>query len=213
VDDYVIPFLKEHALALGLGLAGILCLGYGLVSLSASPKQDNGMDFQSNHQAETAKSTTTKSTKEITVDIEGAVQKPGVYKLDSTSRIQDALIVAGGLSKNADRAKVSQNVNLAAPLIDSAKLYIPAVGEQSAPSGSSTNSSSGSTNGVLGAETKMVNINTASESELDALPGVGPVTAQKIIGNRPYQKIDELVSKKAVGASVFAKIKDQVSVY
>ena len=81
------------------------------------------------------------------------------------------------------------------------------------PSGSGANLSSGGGNGVLCAETKMVNINTASETELDALPGVGPVTAQKIISNRPYQKIDDLVSKKAVGASVFSKIKDQISIY
>jgi competence protein ComEA len=214
MEEKIIPFLKEHALALGLGLTGMICLGYGLFSLSAQQKVDSGIDFQSDQQSTTEKSTVApKAGKQITIDIEGAVEKPGVYTLPADSRIQDALITAGGLAENADRKKVSQTVNLAAPLIDSAKLYIPAAGEQSVASDTSSDTSSGSSNGVLGTMTKMVNINTASESDLDALSGVGPVTAQKIISNRPYQSPQDLVTKKAVGASVFSKIKDQVSVY
>jgi competence protein ComEA len=58
----------------------------------------------------------------------------------------------------------------------------------------------------------LVDVNNASESELDSLPGVGPVTAAKIIENRPYQTIDELVVKKAVGDSLFGKIKDKITV-
>lgn len=213
MDERVVSFLKEHAIALGLGLAGLVCLGYGMISLSAPPKSGDGIDFQSQQGVTEKSEASTKNGKEVTVDVEGAVEKPGVYKLDGDSRVQDALIAAGGLSSSADRQKVSQNVNLAAPLTDSAKLYIPFAGEQTMTSSGGTDSSSGIGNAVLGTSTKMVNINTASESELDALSGVGPVTAQKIISNRPYQKIDELVSKKAVGASVFSKIKDQVSVY
>lgn len=213
MDERVVAFVKEHAFALVFGLVGLGFLSYGLFTLSFSPKPDDGIQFQSGHENGSAHSSAKKATKQITIDIEGAVQKPGVYKLDSGSRIQDALIAAGGLAANADRLKVSQTVNLAALLTDSAKLYIPSIGEQSMASGGGTDVSSGGTNGVLGTATKTVNINTASASELDALPGVGPATAQKIISNRPYEKIDDLVSKKAVGASVFAKIKDQISVY
>ncbi len=214
MDERIILFLKEHALALLLGTAGLICLGYGLFTLSMQSKADNGVEFQSGqHAADQKRNVSSKSSKQITIDIEGAVHKPGVYTLPATSRIQDALIAAGGLAENADRKKVSQTVNLAAQLIDSAKLYIPPVGEQSSASGGVSDTSSGSSDSVLGAATKMININTASESELDALPGVGPVTAQKIIANRPYQGVQDMVSKKAVGASVFSKIKDQVSVY
>ncbi|MGH7203284.1 MAG: helix-hairpin-helix domain-containing protein [Candidatus Levyibacteriota bacterium] len=214
MDERIVPFLKEHALALLLGTAGFICLGYGLFTLSAHPQADNGVEFQSDqHTSPEKNSISPKAGKQITIDVEGAVQKPGVYTLPATSRIQDALITAGGLSANADRKKVSQTINLAAPLIDSAKLYIPAAGDQSVASGGSSDTSSGSSDNVLGTSTKMVNINTASESDLDALPGVGPVTAQKIIANRPYQNAQDMVSKKAVGASVFSKIKDQVSVY
>jgi competence protein ComEA len=77
----------------------------------------------------------------------------------------------------------------------------------------SEGTSSNSSGSVQGSSTGSVNINQATEEELDALPGVGPVTAQKIISNRPYQSVDDLVSKKAVGQSVFSKIKDQVRVY
>lgn len=95
MEEKIIPFLKEHALALGMGLAGMICLGYGLVSLSNQSKGDSGIDFQSDHQAVTVKSADAKTTKQITVDIEGAVQKPGVYKLNADSRVQDALIASG----------------------------------------------------------------------------------------------------------------------
>lgn len=78
-----------------------------------------------------------------------------------------------------------------------------------APNGASNNSSGG----IQGTSSGTININQASESELDALPGIGPVTAQKIISNRPYQSVEDLLNKKAVGASEFAKIKDQMSVY
>jgi len=64
---------------------------------------------------------------------------------------------------------------------------------------------------VAGSST--VNINQASAEELDALPGIGPVTAQKIISNRPYQSAQDLLEKKVVGQSEFTKIKDEVSVY
>jgi len=90
-----------------------------------------------------AKSYVSPVTKQITIDIEGTVEKPGVYKLPSDSRVQDALVQAGGLTQNANHQKVAQILNLAAPLTDSAKLYIPTVGEQYSASEGTTNSSSG----------------------------------------------------------------------
>ena len=102
---------------------------------------------------------------------------------------------------------------MAAPLTDGAKLYIPAVGEQMTGSGESSNSSSADDNTVLGAQTKTININTASDSDLETLSGVGPATAQKIIAGRPYHSAQELLDKKIVGTSVFGKIKEKVTVY
>jgi competence protein ComEA len=210
-EENLLPFLKEHAVALLLGVVGLLFLGYGLISLSNPQSKGSMSQFQPSEQVAKPKvSTVSPIIKQITIDIEGSVMKPGVYKLPQNSRVQDALIAAGGLSEDADRKNVAQALNLAAPLTDGAKIYIPAVGEQMTASGGTSDNSSGT---VQGSATATVNINQASESELDALPGVGPVTAQKIISDRPYQSVQDLLTKKAVGASEFGKIKDMVSVY
>lgn len=145
-----------------------------------------------------------KDSKGIVVDIEGAVVKPGVYELPNNSRIQDLLITAGGLSAKADRNYVSKNINLAQKLTDGGKVYIPKINEQ----GANTNLLPLSPN-----TQSVVNLNTASVTDLDKLPGIGPVTAQKIISNRPYQNITELTSRKVVSSSVFEKIKDMITTY
>lgn len=207
-NETMLPFLKEHVIAIVFGAVGLICLSYGAISL-LHPQQTIDPEFPPLE----ASSRTIKVTpvvKKITIDVEGAVQKPGVYQLPADSRTQDALVAAGGLSQNADHQEVAQNLNLASQLTDGAKLYIPTIGEQMVTSGSASTSSSGN---VAGASTGKVNINQASESELDALPGIGPVTAQKIISNRPYQSVQDVIDKKAVGQSVFSKIKDLVSVY
>jgi competence protein ComEA len=201
------PLLKQHWLPVSLGLIGILCLGYGLIQSVVTKGDSSEITFQSSGQTTSfpaAAKITPVSTKEVVVDIEGAVLRPGIHKVPADSRVQDALSEAGGISEKADHAKVSQGMNLAAKVVDGGKIYIPFQGEAAIASGGQ-----GGLDGL--AQGGLVNINTAGESELDALPGVGPVTAQKIISNRPYSSIDELVSKKAVNKSVFSRIKDQVT--
>lgn len=143
------------------------------------------------------------SRKMIKIDIEGAVQKPGIYEIPDDSRIQDVLITAGGLIAKADRTTISRTINLAQHLFDGQKIYFPEVGETAAntPISQPSQSNSG-----------IVNINTASESDLDTLPGVGPVTAAKIIAGRPYQNISDLITKHLVGQSVYDKIKASISI-
>ena len=143
----------------------------------------------------------------LSVDVSGAVEKPGVYKLSSNSRIQDALVEAGGLSYEADRDWVAKHTNLAAKLIDGTKVYIPSKEE--------VNQTRADPNQILSSIVSVqgININTASEAELDQLPGIGEVTAQKIINQRPYTEINELLSKKIVNQSTFNKIKEQIFVY
>lgn len=144
----------------------------------------------------------------IKVDVSGAVVNPGVYELKSSDRIQEALIKAGGLAENADRTWTAKNLNLAQKLLDGTKIYIPFKDEN--PSSSFPSNPSSPSNPSLSA---LININNASESQLDTLSGVGPATAQKIISGRPYESIDDLLNKKIVGKSVFEKIKDKISVY
>jgi competence protein ComEA len=139
----------------------------------------------------------------LMADIAGEVVKPGVFELPLGSRINDLLIMAGGLSAKADRDWVETNLNKAQKLKDGDKVFIPEV------NGESVEIISGSTTTVA----SRVNINTATIAELDTLWGVGQITAQKIIDNRPYQKIEDLVSKKVISQSTFQKISIQLSVY
>jgi competence protein ComEA len=139
--------------------------------------------------------------KEIKVDISGAITNPGVYDLKEGSRIQDLLVLAGGLSVTADRDWVAKYLNLAGKLVDSTKIYIPSI-EENVTVAKSVNISN-----------SITNINNASNTELDKLPGIGEVTAQKIISGRPYGSIDELISKKIISQSVFEKLKDKIGVY
>lgn len=138
------------------------------------------------------------SSKELVLDIGGEVLRPGVYKLADGMRVNDAILAAGGLSADADTTKM----NLAAKVADGQKVFVPSKLEQviSEKGEVISQQSSG-----------LVSINNASEAELDKLPGIGPVTAGKLIGARPYSTIEELVSKKAVTKSVFEKIKSMVS--
>lgn len=144
--------------------------------------------------------------KEIVVDVTGAVEKPGLYKLQSESRIGDAIVRAGGFSEMADLDWVAQTLNLAEMLKDGGKVYIPKRDE---------NSNVGTSKLVIeeGKREGKVNINKASVGELDALAGIGEVRAKAIVDNRPYSSVDELVSKAKIPESVYEKIKDQVSVY
>lgn len=149
-------------------------------------------------------------TKILIVDLEGAVIKPGIYKLKEGSRIHDLLIAASGLSASADREWIAKYLNLATKLVDGAKLYIPYRNENTPEKTFNKNKEVPETLGVTAGQ---ININNASIDELDTLPQIGTVRAQKIIDNRPYQSIEELLTKKAVSASVFEKIKNKITVY
>ncbi|HLD01492.1 MAG TPA: ComEA family DNA-binding protein [Patescibacteria group bacterium] len=190
-------FIKENILPILIGFIGIAFLLFGTIVWTSNSSNDEivfeeGQSLENDQEAAEEK---------IVVDIAGAVQKPGVYSLSSQARLQDLFIAAGGLSNEADRAYVAKSINLAAKLSDGTKIYIPFTGEQ-VPS-------------VLGAEsqTGKININTAPESQLDTLTGVGPATITKIVVNRPYTKLEELVDKKVLSQSIFEKIKDQITLY
>lgn len=141
----------------------------------------------------------------ISIDVSGAVKKSGVYQLKEGSRIEDAVLAAGGFSEQASQEYIAKYLNMAQKLVDGSKVYVPVEGEQGTVNQAGV---------VAGVNTQAkVNINTASSAELEALPGIGAVTAEKIISSRPYQGVEDLLSKKVVGKSVFEKIKDQLVVY
>jgi len=145
--------------------------------------------------------------KEIVVDVAGAVENPGVYRLASGSRINDALVAAGGLSVEADRDWVAKNINLAAELKDGIKIYINTT---------KSITSQMQTAVAVDAGTK-ININTASLSDLDKLPGIGPVIGQRIIDYRQqkgsFVSPEDLLQVDGVSQKVFDKIKGLISVF
>lgn len=139
-------------------------------------------------------------TRTIFVDLEGAVANPGVYELEKESRVADLLERAGGLLDKADQEYVAKVINKAQKLSDGVKIYVPFKGEKVESSFSESQSG-------------LINVNTAAAKDLETLNGVGEKTAEKIIKNRPYGSIEELLEKKAVSQSVFDKIKEEISVF
>ena len=185
---------KNYQVSLILGLLGLTLIGAGF-AITKFSSQGGEPKFISAQEGE--------NSGQFAVDVAGAVNKPGVYNLASGSRVSDAIEKAGGFSGQSDNAWISQNLNLAEKITDGQKIYVPVVGE----------ASKGSAGSVVGETSGKINVNSASSSDLDTLPGIGPVTAQKIISGRPYKSPEELLSKKAVGASTFEKIKDKITVY
>ncbi len=144
----------------------------------------------------------------VVVDIEGAVEAPGVYELPRGSRVEDLLTRAGGVDVHADTEYISRVLNRAAILEDGAKVYVPYEGEVETSHNSNTvNAPLTSHNKITQTEpSKRISINSAPQILLETLPGVGPKTAEKIISNRPYRSLEELVEKNAVGKSLYEKI-------
>lgn len=185
------PLVRKNIIPIVLGGLGLILVLIGVFQFLTRRSEPSSIVFEDSSEAE----------EKIVVDVEGAVISPGVYSLSSKSRILDALAAAGGLSEDADRIWVEKNINLAKKVTDGVKIYIPRIGEQVLSETSSN----------IGTAGPVININTASATDLDSLPGIGTVTSQKIIDGRPYGQIEELLNKKIVGQSTFDKIKDKIS--
>ncbi|MCX6783235.1 MAG: ComEA family DNA-binding protein [Candidatus Levybacteria bacterium] len=199
------PLVRLHIVPLALGCIGLILIGYGLITLIFSKNSENKVVFESSDERNILE-----VAEKIVIDVSGSVVNPGMYSLTNLARMQDALISAGGLSGNADRKWVAKNINLAQKITDGQKIYIPSIGEVSKPIQDSKAVLGNSDNFTLNG---LININSASLSDLDTLSGIGIVSAQKIIDGRPFSAIDELLKKKILSSKVFEQIKDKISVY
>jgi len=143
--------------------------------------------------------------KPIIVYITGAVPRAGVYALPQGARVQDAISAAGGFLAEAEKSQI----NLAALLEDGEKLDIPYV-EGASP----VLATPGPT--IVAVTTELININTASSAELEALPGIGPTTAQKIIAyreqNGPFINTEDIINVSGIGPGTYERIKDLITV-
>lgn len=130
----------------------------------------------------------------LTIYVSGAVATPGVYSLPDGSRVEAAVQAAGGLAPNAEMEKI----NLAALLEDGQQVDVPGVVDS------------------IHINAGRVNINTASTSELDALPGVGPTTAQAIVDyrlqNGSFQFIEDIQKVPGIGPATYERIKDYITI-
>lgn len=190
-----------------LGAISLLLVTLSLVIFVKSFQPSAAIIFSSDQPWERQATDAAQMTREITVDVAGAVGLPGVYRLPPGSRVEDAITAAGGLTNDVDGEAMSKYLNRAARISDGAKLWIPKKGDVTTNAGQGIGSVGQST--TLGQGS--VAVNAASQAELEALPGIGPVTAKKIIDARPYQTLEELVAKKAMSQSLFDKLKAQLS--
>lgn len=144
----------------------------------------------------------------VVVDVVGAVRQPGLYRLSEGSRIADAVTRAGGATPKADLAQV----NLAAPLADGEQIVVPRRGAPGAAGSSAGPAGAGGAGG--GAPAAPVQLSTATLEQLDTLPGVGPVTAQKILDYRTkhgaFHSVDELDAVPGIGPKRLEQLRDVV---
>jgi competence protein ComEA len=145
---------------------------------------------------------------DLVVDVQGAVVRPGIVHLPAGARVADAIAAAGGYGPRVAADRVGQALNLAALVKDGDKVFVPSRDDRTS---SGSGSGGGSTTGGSGP----VDLNRATVAELDALPGIGPVTAAKIIAARDEQafgSVDDLRTRKILGAATFDKVKNLVVV-
>jgi len=196
----MINFLNKYATAIGIVLIVGLIAGAFVIIQRTSGSTNKNNDRQ------------------VVVEIAGAIQKPGVYTLSSDAIIEDLINQAGGITENADLALMAKIINRAALLNDHGKIYVPTKqdgGNITALLESQTTSGSSDTVG-LPAVTGLVNINIADAKGLDTLPGIGPITAGRIIDYRKakngFKKKEDLMKVQGIGTATYNKLKDKITV-
>ncbi len=187
----LLPLGRRRLLIAGLALAIAVVLGVRHLAERGRPPAAAVAAEISDVRAE--------PTPKLVVHVVGAVRRPGLYRLSDRSRIADAVKRAGGPTRHADLPAV----NLAAPISDGVQVVVPA--RTHAPAGASSA-------GAAAAPGGPVHLNTATLEQLDALPGVGPVTAQKILDYRKqhgaFSSIDELDAIPGIGPARLEQLRE-----
>lgn len=210
----VVAMLVVIAMASGLAMAS-----FGGKSDGVAFERNDGSGTSVEREAEdvlsddaAGSSKKSSSAAEAYVDVDGAVVRPGVYRLKDGARVSQAIDAAGGLTAEADVT----GLNRASKITDGQKIYVPTVGEQQAAAAVDGAESGAATTPGAGSSSGLVNINTASAAELQTLSGIGPSMAQSIIDERskngPFASVDDLMRVSGIGEKKLAKIKDGICV-
>lgn len=200
------------------------CIITSLISTNDKEKAlSGGSSLQSARGAVTSKAAQAKT---VRVQVSGAVLEPGIYDVPASCRVEEAIAVAGGLTENAD----SERVNLVRKVRDGMQIRVPVqkaartsrtqrknaqaksgLGESASGKSGSVKAGSGRNNSML----QIVRINSASVSELQQLPGIGPALAQRIIETRSggrFNSVEDLLRVPGIGKAKLAKLRDYVEV-
>lgn len=212
-----IEMLKEYKWQIALpAVAGLLMATFLIFSQPAKSDQTGLTDFpqtaQTSSSQEQTEETSTEESGELsqlTVDVKGAVAKPGLYTLEADARVNDAVEAAGGLTSRAD----PKSINLAQKLSDEAVVYVASKDENISVVASTTASSAMS---LEEKSTSLVNLNTATEADLQTISGIGAKRATDIIAYREanggFKSVDDLNNVSGIGDKTMESIRPYVTV-
>lgn len=200
---------RSSALALACALLALLALaGHRLARVGAAGETEPAAQAAAPLEPV---ATAPSGRRALVVHVVGAVRRPGLYRLREGTRVADALARAGGAARSADLAAL----NLAAPLVDGTQVLVPsrvAEAAEGAAGGPAAPAPSGSA-AVAGG--RRPSLSSATAEELDQLPGVGPITAQRIIDYRtahgPFRSVDDLDAVPGIGPARIEQLRDLVT--
>ncbi|HEL1992683.1 TPA: helix-hairpin-helix domain-containing protein [Streptococcus suis] len=212
-----IEMLKEYKWQIALpAVAGLLMATFLIFSQPAKSDQTGLTDFSqpqqsssSQEQLEEVSTEESEESSQLVVDVKGAVEKPGLYTLEAGARVNDAVEAAGGLTSQAD----PKSINLAQKLSDEAVVYVASKDENISVVASTTASSAMSQDEK---NTSLVNLNTATETDLQTISGIGAKRAADIIAYREanggFKSVDDLNNVSGIGDKTMESIRPYVTV-
>lgn len=212
--DVLSRYAVEAVLLTAAAILSILAVTAYFHSSSAEKKEDISL---ANNVVK--KSSAIKEQK-IFVHVAGAVVKPDVYQMNFGARIKDILSISGGLSDLADREFFYRNFNLSRVLTDQEKIYIPTIQDITKGYFQESTKILDYNDPVTVAESvsektkelAKINLNLATAEELETISGIGKSLSLKIIQNRPYRRLDELLIRQVLGKNLFQKIKSALTI-
>ena len=222
--EEIIEKLKEYKFFVGLVVVGAVLGGFLLIKGNHQPQNQvaalsqevtsSSSSTEEEEEKVVAKTKGEEESEQVTVDIKGAVKNPGVYELRAGARVHEAIQKAGGLTADAE----AKSINQAQKLTDEAVIYVAKIGEEGADVTQTGQHQAGASDSVGASSGKpdKVNLNTATEAELQTISGIGQKRASDIIAYREsngrFKSVDDLKKVSGIGDKTLEKLKEYVTV-